>query len=126
VIGESPAPKEAEMTHGEGSIGAKTSTPVEEYDDPLAAQSCTQATQTCKPHRCRPVSTLLIYIAAVSGEEDEDVKAELKGLKLFVKRGTKEFSTGMLGHIKLLCDKATEEERLGTCPMVILIAESLC
>lgn len=39
--------------------------------------------------------------------------AELKGAKLFVKRGDKEFSTGMLGHVKLLKDKTTGEERLG-------------
>lgn len=41
--------------------------------------------------------------------------AELKGAKLFVKRGDNEFSTGMLGHIKMLKDKTTGEERLGMC-----------
>lgn len=51
--------------------------------------------------------------AVTSGEEDEDTKAELRGVKLFIKRGKKEFSTGMLGHIKHLCDMNTGEERLG-------------
>ena len=58
---------------------------------------------------------MLLTVIDVSGEENEEVKAELKGVKLFVKRGDKEFSTGMLGHIKLLSDNATEEERLGEC-----------
>lgn len=49
----------------------------------------------------------------MSGEEGEEVEAELKGAKLFVKRGQREFSSGMLGHVKLLKDKDSEEERLG-------------
>ncbi|KAF8834937.1 hypothetical protein BDN67DRAFT_984967 [Paxillus ammoniavirescens] len=38
----------------------------------------------------------------VTGEEDETVVAELKGVKLFIKRGRKEFTDGMYGHIKIL------------------------
>ncbi|KIK83440.1 hypothetical protein PAXRUDRAFT_703745 [Paxillus rubicundulus Ve08.2h10] len=38
----------------------------------------------------------------VTGEEDETVVAELKGVKLFTKRGRKEFTDGMYGHIKIL------------------------
>ncbi|KAG8221083.1 hypothetical protein J3R82DRAFT_2600 [Butyriboletus roseoflavus] len=41
-----------------------------------------------------------------TGEEDEDVEAELKGVKLFVKRGRKEFTDGMYGHIKILAQKS--------------------
>ncbi|PSR73087.1 hypothetical protein PHLCEN_2v11057, partial [Hermanssonia centrifuga] len=48
----------------------------------------------------------------VTGEEDEEVKAELKGVKLFIKRGGKEFSSGMLGHVKLLSHNNTHEDRL--------------
>jgi hypothetical protein len=51
--------------------------------------------------------------ADVTGEEDEDVELELKGVKLFVKRGDKNFSDGMIGHIKLLSNKTTLDERLG-------------
>ena len=40
--------------------------------------------------------------------------SELKGVKLFVKRGGKDFSGGMLGHVKLLAHKESREERLGT------------
>ncbi|KAG5647386.1 hypothetical protein DXG03_000456 [Asterophora parasitica] len=48
----------------------------------------------------------------VTGEENEDIKSELKGVKLFVKRGSKPFADGILGHAKLLSDKTTSEERL--------------
>jgi hypothetical protein len=49
----------------------------------------------------------------ITGEEDEDVELELKGVKLFIKRGDKNFSDGMIGHIKLLSNKTTLDERLG-------------
>ncbi|KAF9465611.1 hypothetical protein BDZ94DRAFT_1159842 [Collybia nuda] len=48
----------------------------------------------------------------LTGEENEDVELELKGAKLFIKRGNKPFSDGMLGHIKLLSNKSTLDERL--------------
>lgn len=37
---------------------------------------------------------------------------ELKGVKLFVKRGDKPFSDGVVGHAKLLSSKTTLDERL--------------
>lgn len=37
---------------------------------------------------------------------------ELKGVKLFVKRGNKPFAEGIAGHLKLLAHKTTLEERL--------------
>lgn len=43
----------------------------------------------------------------VTGEEDESVSAELKGVKLFIKRGRKDFTDGNFGHIKVL----TQNER---------------
>ena len=43
----------------------------------------------------------------MTGEEDETVDAELKGVKLFTKRGRKEFTDGMYGHIKILTQKST-------------------
>ncbi|KAL0579514.1 hypothetical protein V5O48_002507 [Marasmius crinis-equi] len=48
----------------------------------------------------------------VTGEENETILSELKNVKVFIKRGAKEFSDGMLGHIKLLSDKNQEKERL--------------
>ncbi|KAI3600696.1 hypothetical protein WG66_014193 [Moniliophthora roreri] len=50
----------------------------------------------------------------VTGEEEEDVVSDLKGVKLFVKRGPREFTGGMLGHVKLLSsrNKNTVRERL--------------
>lgn len=38
----------------------------------------------------------------VTGEEDESVSSELKGVKIFIKRGRKEFTDGNFGHIKVL------------------------
>ncbi|KAG2137567.1 uncharacterized protein EDB93DRAFT_1253578 [Suillus bovinus] len=43
----------------------------------------------------------------VTGEEDESVSSELKGVKIFIKRGRKEFTNGNFGHIKVL----TQNER---------------
>jgi len=36
----------------------------------------------------------------------------LKGVKLFVKRGDKSFSDGMIGHIKLLSNRTSLDERI--------------
>ncbi|KAH6915678.1 hypothetical protein BKA70DRAFT_467110 [Coprinopsis sp. MPI-PUGE-AT-0042] len=47
-----------------------------------------------------------------TGEEGEDLEQEVKGVKLFVKRGNKPFASGMVGHLKLLSDRATQAERL--------------
>jgi hypothetical protein len=40
------------------------------------------------------------------------VESELKGVKLFVKRGNKGFTGGMPGHIKLLSRSGSDDERL--------------
>ncbi|KAJ3576553.1 hypothetical protein NP233_g366 [Leucocoprinus birnbaumii] len=61
----------------------------------------TQVKSTAKPMEDR-----------VTGEENEDVVMDLKGVKLFVKRGDKPFAEGMVGHCKLLKDRTTSEERL--------------
>jgi hypothetical protein len=47
-----------------------------------------------------------------TGEEDEDVALELKGVKLYIKRGEESFSGGMTGHIKLLSHKTSSAKRL--------------
>ncbi|CAK5267220.1 unnamed protein product [Mycena citricolor] len=47
-----------------------------------------------------------------TGEEDEDVVLEAKGVKLFVKQGDDAFSSGMVGHIKFLSHRATGIKRL--------------
>ncbi|KAF8909236.1 hypothetical protein CPB84DRAFT_1821788 [Gymnopilus junonius] len=48
----------------------------------------------------------------LTGEEDEDVELEQKGVKLYVKRGDKPFSEGVVGHVKLLSNRTTLEERI--------------
>lgn len=40
------------------------------------------------------------------------MELELKGVKLYVKRGEKPFSDGVTGHVKLLSNKATLDERI--------------
>ncbi|KAF8196833.1 hypothetical protein K438DRAFT_1967835 [Mycena galopus ATCC 62051] len=47
-----------------------------------------------------------------TGEEDEDIALDLKGVKLYIKRGEDNFSGGMIGHIKLLAHKTTAAKRL--------------
>lgn len=83
--------------------------------DPLAAHAYTKSTHVgeCSPVQRGFARVLTCCGAGITGEEDEDVKAELKGAKLFVKRGDGEFSTGMLGHIKLLAHRTDGSERLG-------------
>lgn len=46
----------------------------------------------------------------LTGEEDETVEAELKGVKLFAKRGRKEFTDGIYGHVKILSQKSTPQQ----------------
>lgn len=43
------------------------------------------------------------------------MEAELKGIKLFIKHGERDFSTGMLGHAKLLSHKVEggKKRRIG-------------
>ncbi|KAK7031456.1 hypothetical protein R3P38DRAFT_3187166 [Favolaschia claudopus] len=47
-----------------------------------------------------------------TGEEDEDITLELKGVKLYIKRGEANFSGAMTGNIKLLSHKVTSAKRL--------------
>ncbi|KAJ7626342.1 hypothetical protein DFH06DRAFT_1444028 [Mycena polygramma] len=48
-----------------------------------------------------------VTIPHSTGEEDEDIILELKGAKLYIKRGEENFSGGMVGHIKLLSHKTS-------------------
>lgn len=50
--------------------------------------------------------------APVTGEELEIVQSELRGLKLFMKRGDKPFASGMVGVAKILKEKKSGAERL--------------
>ncbi|KAJ4474938.1 hypothetical protein J3R30DRAFT_3776549 [Lentinula aciculospora] len=54
----------------------------------------------------------LIEQVDVTGEEDEDIQCELKGVKLFVKRGSNDYSGGILGQVKYLVDRKTSCQRL--------------
>ncbi|RPD58947.1 hypothetical protein L226DRAFT_108852 [Lentinus tigrinus ALCF2SS1-7] len=57
-------------------------------------------------------STSAQKVATVTGEEDEDVSSELKGAKVFIKRGERDFCEGILGNVKLLKHKKTGAERI--------------
>ncbi|KAG1850926.1 hypothetical protein F4604DRAFT_1970053 [Suillus subluteus] len=74
----SPSPNEVTETSSAGALGDRT--------------QASTAPKTSSP---------------VTGEEDESVSSELKGVKIFIKRGRKEFTDGNFGHIKLL----TQNER---------------
>lgn len=121
------------VVHSRGSESADRAECVDSRDEgyaqdnPLQAQTYTRATCTSRFHR-----SLMFYekihsdrtpprgVSAVTGEEDEEVKAEVKGAKVFIKRGASDFGNGILGHVKLLSHKETADERLGQCrpPMI--------
>lgn len=61
----------------------------------------------------------------MTGEEGEQVEMELKGLKLFVKRGSNAFSEGIFGHIKLLSNLETQEQRLREYQLVFRMLATL-
>lgn len=48
----------------------------------------------------------------LTGEEDEEVASDIKGVRLYIKRGERDFTSGMLGHVKLLSNKTSENQRL--------------
>ncbi|KAJ7460708.1 hypothetical protein FB451DRAFT_1096491 [Mycena latifolia] len=90
---------ETEVSAGETAATSSVDGEPEGKKDPLpalaAAKAPTVAMQT-----------------PLTGEEEEDVTLELKGVKLFIKRGDDNFSGGMVGHIKLLSHKTTLSKRL--------------
>ncbi|TRM58200.1 hypothetical protein BD626DRAFT_188294 [Schizophyllum amplum] len=47
-----------------------------------------------------------------TGEENEDATAEIRGVRLYTKRGAKGFSEGIVGTMKLLRHKETQKQRL--------------
>ena len=51
----------------------------------------------------------------MTGEEEEEVEMELKGAKVFVKRGSRDFCEGILGNVKLLKRRDSGEERVCSC-----------
>ncbi|KAI0730974.1 hypothetical protein C8Q76DRAFT_782482 [Earliella scabrosa] len=67
---------------------------------------------TANPLAAPTPSSCTQKVATVTGEEDEEATAELKGAKVFVKRGDRDFCEGILGNVKLLKHKATGAERI--------------
>jgi hypothetical protein len=59
-----------------------------------------------------------------TGEEREDLLAEVKGVKLFIKRGNLQFNGGMTGTLKHLVHKETQEERLCAYLVLLLVVHS--
>ncbi|KAI0358212.1 hypothetical protein OH77DRAFT_1421512 [Trametes cingulata] len=87
----------AAFTHGPPAWSnvVNDSAPATNESDPLAAFSYATSTQ--------PI---------VTGEESEDVAAELKGAKVYIKRGDRDFCEGILGNVKLLKHKESGDERI--------------
>ncbi|KAJ3974285.1 hypothetical protein EV361DRAFT_947169 [Lentinula raphanica] len=81
---------------------------VEKIDDesPVKSEGRGANALESNPRQDTPTQT------RVTGEEDEDVKCELKGVKLFVKRGSTDYSSGILGQVRYLSDKKTSSQRL--------------
>ncbi|KAJ3717835.1 hypothetical protein C8R42DRAFT_724044 [Lentinula raphanica] len=81
---------------------------VEKIDDdsPVKSEGKGANALESNPRQDTPTQT------RVTGEEDEDVKCELKGVKLFVKRGSTDYSSGILGQVRYLSDKKTSSQRL--------------
>jgi len=65
----------------------------------------------------------MVSLLDVTGEEDESVSAELRGVKLFVKRGRKEFTDGNFGHIKILThnERTRLRKSIFHCQMKVLM-----
>ncbi|KAL1727397.1 hypothetical protein EV714DRAFT_167792, partial [Schizophyllum commune] len=47
-----------------------------------------------------------------TGEEDEDATVEIRAIRLYTKRGSKGFSEGIVGTMKVLRHKETQKQRL--------------
>ncbi|KAJ8518555.1 hypothetical protein ONZ45_g4371 [Pleurotus djamor] len=70
------------------------------------------ATDTTEKPAIAPAEVVSTPCTHMTGEEEETVELEAKSVKLYVKRGKKNFSEGMTGHIKVLASKGTDSERL--------------
>ncbi|KXN86205.1 hypothetical protein AN958_10393 [Leucoagaricus sp. SymC.cos] len=53
-----------------------------------------------------------LAIDQATGEENENIEVELKGVRLYVKRGDRPFAEGIAGHCKVLKDRTSRQERL--------------
>ncbi|KAK0202339.1 hypothetical protein DFS33DRAFT_886513 [Desarmillaria ectypa] len=67
-------------------------------DRPLAPPTIEAPRESTVPH--------------LTGEEDEEVANDIKGVRLYIKRGERDFTSGMLGHVKLLSNKTSQSQRL--------------
>ncbi|KAI0741812.1 hypothetical protein C8Q80DRAFT_1196397 [Daedaleopsis nitida] len=80
--------------------------------DADTGSSPTRAFLESNPLAAASRSAAVQKVVTVTGEEDEEVVTELKGAKVFVKRGNRDFCEGILGNVKLLKHKETGAERI--------------
>ncbi|KAH9940750.1 uncharacterized protein BXZ73DRAFT_98581 [Epithele typhae] len=59
-----------------------------------------------------PAAPVASTLPIVTGEEDEELETELKGVKVFIKRGNRDFCEGILGNAKLLKHKVSGQQRI--------------
>ncbi|KAF9529018.1 hypothetical protein CPB83DRAFT_906497 [Crepidotus variabilis] len=88
-----------------------------EETKPLASPSVAKNARQYHPLALPPIEESKsvdesILTRNVTGEEEEEVEMELKNVKLYIKRGNKNFGEGIPGHLKLLSHRTTLEERL--------------
>jgi hypothetical protein len=72
-----------------------------------------EAAEQSKTSAFRPLSEAEL----ITGEENEDLKAKLKGVRLFKVKGTT-VERSLVGEIKLLEDRTTHARRLGKVPLL--------
>ncbi|KAM5534473.1 hypothetical protein V8D89_011805 [Ganoderma adspersum] len=95
--GPQRAPVWTTSTTGSISVfGDASSDSTSSVTDPLAASAQSTATAQKVP----------------TGEEDEEIETEIKGAKVFIKRGNRDFCEGILGNVKLLKHKETGDHRI--------------
>lgn len=90
------------------------------HTDALAAHlpsSSMSLVPSCLPPQSNNIlpPTRAAATAPQAGAEDSNVAQELKGVRLYVKRGQREFSEGIIGHLKLLVSSTGNGEMQSLC-----------
>ncbi|KAH7890922.1 hypothetical protein F5I97DRAFT_107759 [Phlebopus sp. FC_14] len=98
-----PAPNDVSAFHKAGSSSSVTSSSSSPKTMSHAIEPATQTkAQTSSQAQTHAFAEPSKQPSRLTGEEDETITSELKGVKLFIKRGKKEFTDGMYGYVKVL------------------------
>ncbi|KAK0452713.1 uncharacterized protein EV420DRAFT_679902 [Desarmillaria tabescens] len=89
--------------------GSSTTTPVWSHKN---VSSTTDRVTIDRPLAAPTEAPRESTVPHLTGEEDEEVATDIKGVRLYIKRGERDFTSGMLGHVKLLSNKTSQNQRL--------------